>query len=63
MLNGRALRERQLIEMKRTDGVHKSACDLSNWLVKRCFAHPFLFGFKSERPCFEKVSRGHKILE
>ena len=62
MLNGRAVRERQLIQMKRADRVHKSACHLSNWLVKRRAAHPFLFGFKPERPCFEKVSCGHEIL-
>ena len=29
MLDGRAVRERQLIQMKRADGVHKSACHLS----------------------------------
>jgi len=62
MLNGRAVRERQLIQMKRTDRVHKSACHLSDWLVKCRAAYPFLFGFKPERPCFEKISRGHKIL-
>ena len=62
MLDGRAVRERQLIQMKRADGVHKSACHLSNWLVKRCAAHPFLFGFKTERPCFKKISSGHRIL-
>lgn len=62
MLDGRAMRERQLIQMKRADGVHKSACHLMNWLVKRCTAHPVLFGFKAERPCLEKVSCGHKIL-
>ena len=33
MLNGRAVWERQLIQMKRTDSVHKSACHLSDWLV------------------------------
>ena len=54
--------ERQLIEMKRTDSVHKSACHLSNRLVKRRTAHPFLFGFKQERPCFEQISCGHKIV-
>ena len=62
MLDGRAMRERQLIQMKRADGVHKSACHLSNWLVKRRAVHPFLFGFKPECPCFEKVSCGHEIL-
>ena len=62
MLNGRALWECQLIEVKCADCAHKSACDLSNRLVKRCIAHSCLFGFKAERPCFEKVSRGHKTL-
>ena len=62
MLDGRAVRERQLIQMKRADGVHKWAYHLSNWLIKCRAAHPFLFGFKPERPCFEKVSCGHQIL-
>ena len=62
MLDGRAVRECQLIQMQRADGVHKWACYLSNWLVKRRAAHPFLFGFKPERPCFEKGSCGHEIL-
>ena len=62
MLDGRAVLERQLIQMKRTDSVHKSACYLSDWLVKRCTAHPFLLGFKPGRPCFEKISRSHKFL-
>ncbi len=46
--------ERQLIQMKRTDRVHKSACHLSNWLVKRRAAHPFLFGFKPGAPMFRE---------
>ena len=62
MLDERAVRERQLMQMKRADGVYKLACYLSNWLVKRRAAHPFLFGFKPKRPCFEKVSCSHEIL-
>ena len=53
LLNGRALRERQLVEMERTDSIYKSAYDLGNRLVTRSTVHPFLFGFKQERPCFE----------
>ena len=62
MLDRRAVRERQLIQMERADGVHKSACNMMNRLIKLGAAHPFLFGFKPERPCFEKISCGHRIL-
>jgi hypothetical protein len=62
MFDGRAMWERQLIQMKCADGVDKSACHLMNWLVKRCTAHPVLFGFKAESPCLEKVPCSHKIL-
>ena len=62
MLDGRAGRERQLIQMERADAMLKCACNMMNWLIELGAAHSFLFGFKPERPCFEKVSCGHKIL-
>jgi len=62
MLDGRALRERQLIQVKRADRMPKSACHMMNCLIEISAAHPFLFGLEPERPCLEKVSCGHKIL-
>src|SRR5262245_1431955 len=53
--------KRQLIQMKRTDGIDKSAYHLSNWLVERLAAYQCLFGFKPDRPCLKKVSCGHEI--
>ena len=62
MFDGRAMRERKLIQMECADGMPKSACDIMNWLIEVGAAHPGLFGFKPERPCLEKVLCGHKIL-
>jgi hypothetical protein len=62
MFEGRTLRESQFIEMERADRVYKPARHLSHWAVKRCAAHPYLFCFKAKCPCFEMISRGHKIL-
>lgn len=62
MLDGQAFWERQFIQIECTGGAYKSSCYQSNWLVKRCVDRSLLFGFIPQRPCFEKVSCGHRIL-